>query len=154
MSDSFQQRGGIWVVVQFVLMGAVILLAPLCRERWGNWLTLAAGAVLFALGAVVGIRGDRVLGKFRTPFPQPVGGSQLITTGIYARIRHPLYASLILLAFGWALVWSSRAVLAVALVQAVFLDLKARREERWLREKFSNYADYARRVKRFFPGLY
>jgi protein-S-isoprenylcysteine O-methyltransferase Ste14 len=35
-----------------------------------------------------------------------------------------------------------------------FFDLKARREERWLRERFADYDDYARRVKRFIPGFY
>jgi protein-S-isoprenylcysteine O-methyltransferase Ste14 len=36
----------------------------------------------------------------------------------------------------------------------VLLRLKAGREERWLREQFPEYADYARRVARFVPGLW
>ena len=43
---------------------------------------------------------------------------------------------------------------AVGMSQAPFFDGKARREERWLRERFSHYDDYACRVKRFIPGLY
>jgi protein-S-isoprenylcysteine O-methyltransferase Ste14 len=69
-------------------------------------------------------------------------------------VRHPLYASVILLAATWALFWESSPALAVGGVLAVFLDLKARREERWLREKFAEYAAYQRRVKRLIPWVY
>jgi protein-S-isoprenylcysteine O-methyltransferase Ste14 len=42
----------------------------------------------------------------------------------------------------------------LALLQAVLLDAKARREERWLREKFPDYDRYAEKVCRLIPGLY
>ena len=35
-----------------------------------------------------------------------------------------------------------------------FFDAKARREEKWLREKFSEYGEYESRVKRFIPRIY
>jgi hypothetical protein len=41
-----------------------------------------------------------------------------------------------------------------ALIQAVLLDIKARREERWLREKFPDYDEYAVKVRRLIPWLY
>jgi protein-S-isoprenylcysteine O-methyltransferase Ste14 len=40
------------------------------------------------------------------------------------------------------------------LVLAYFFDRKAAHEEIWLREKYSEYADYARAVKKFIPGVY
>jgi protein-S-isoprenylcysteine O-methyltransferase Ste14 len=42
----------------------------------------------------------------------------------------------------------------LALLQAVLLDSKARREERWLREKLPAYDRYAAKVRRLIPGLY
>jgi protein-S-isoprenylcysteine O-methyltransferase Ste14 len=42
----------------------------------------------------------------------------------------------------------------VAVTLAVYLDAKARREERWLREHYAGYAEYARRVNRLIPYLY
>ena len=105
-------------------------------------------------GAWLGIAGVRVLGLNRTPFPEPRPGSQLVTTGIYARVRHPLYASVIALGFGWALLWSSGPALALAAAQAVFFYVKARFEERLLRERFAEYADYTRRVPRLVPLLF
>jgi protein-S-isoprenylcysteine O-methyltransferase Ste14 len=41
-----------------------------------------------------------------------------------------------------------------ALVLALFFDAKARREERWLRQRFSEYARYEARVRRFLPWVY
>ena len=37
---------------------------------------------------------------------------------------------------------------------ALRFDRKAAYEERWLRQKYSEYADYARAVKKFIPGVY
>lgn len=147
-------RGGIWVVAQFALMIAGLAAGPIWRAQWHGWRTLAAGILFLLIGAWLGLRGKRDLGLNRTPFPQPKDDGQLITSGIYARLRHPLYASVIALGFAWALLWRSWPALGLAAAQILFFDAKARREERWLRELFPDYAAYARRVKRFIPGLY
>lgn len=147
-------RGGTWVVVQFALMIAGLAAGPLWRAQWNGWPTLAAGIGLLLISAWFGLRGKRDLGLNRTPFPQPKEDGQLITTGIYAHLRHPLYASVIALGFAWTLLWRSWPALGLAVAQILFFDAKARREERWLRELFPDYAAYARRVKRFIPGLY
>jgi protein-S-isoprenylcysteine O-methyltransferase Ste14 len=147
-------RGGIWVVAQFALMIAGLVAGPIWRAQWNGWPTIAAGIDILLLGAWLGLRGKHDLGAHRTPFPQPKEDGQLITTGIYARLRHPLYASVIALGFAWALLWRSWPALGLAAAQVLFFDAKARCEERWLRELFPDYATYARRVKRFIPGLY
>jgi protein-S-isoprenylcysteine O-methyltransferase Ste14 len=147
-------RGGTWVVAQFALMIAGMAAGPIWREQWHGWPAFAAGIVLLLLGVWLGMRGKRDLGLNRTPFPQPKQDGQLITTGIYARLRHPLYASVIALGFAWALLWRSWPALGLAVAQVLFFDAKARREERWLRERFPDYTAYTRGVKRFIPGLH
>ena len=112
----------------------------------GSALDLLAGSVLLLVGGWAGLRGNSDLGAQRTPFPRPKDESQLITTGLYARVRQPLYLSVIALGFAWALLWRSAPALGLALLQVPFFDLKARREERWLRERHAGYDDYARRV--------
>lgn len=146
-------RGGAWVATQFVLMLALLGAGPMWRGQW-DARSAFAGAVLVLIGAWLGIAGVRVLGVNRTPFPAPKSGSELVTTGIYARVRHPLYASVIALGFGWALLWRSAPALALAAVQVVFFGLKAQLEERLLRAQFPGYADYAARVPRFLPRLF
>jgi protein-S-isoprenylcysteine O-methyltransferase Ste14 len=146
-------QGAAWVAAQFAIMLTLLATGPLWRGQWLGQAAPASGAVLVLVGAWLGIAGVRVLGMNRTPFPEPKPGSQLITIGIYARVRHPLYASVIALGFGWALLWRSGAALALAVAQAVFFHAKARFEERLLHERFIEYADYARRVPRFVPRL-
>jgi protein-S-isoprenylcysteine O-methyltransferase Ste14 len=87
---------------------------------------------LLTPGAALGVSGALVLGKGLTPFPKPPAQAQLVRHGIYATIRHPLYAGLIALSFGWACLWGSGQGAALALVQTVLLDTKARREERYV----------------------
>lgn len=154
MSSEFFTRGGGWVLGQSVLMLLVLALGPLFpgRPRPGG-LTLLAGVGL-VLGAVFGIGGAWVLGRNRTIFPRPNAGSQLVRHGVYRWVRHPLYTSLMLLSLGWAAWWASGPALLAGGALAVFLDRKARREEAWLRTAFPEYADYARQVRRFVPGIY
>jgi protein-S-isoprenylcysteine O-methyltransferase Ste14 len=144
-------RGTAWVVAQFALMLALFAAGPMWRGQWSGPVSVGLGAVLVLIGAWLGIAGVRVLGANRTPFPEPRPASQLITTGIYAHIRHPLYASVIALGFGWALLWQSGPALVLAALQIAFFRAKARVEERLLCERFTGYADYARRVPRFLP---
>jgi protein-S-isoprenylcysteine O-methyltransferase Ste14 len=122
----------------------------------GDWTripVILVGATLFIVGGYFGIGGVLVLGKNRTPYPQPRAGSALVQHGIYARVRHPLYTSVMLASLGWALLWQSAAAFIAALTLIPFFYAKAIREERWLGQTFSGYADYARRVPRFFPRL-
>lgn len=152
--SSFFQRGGAWVLAQSVLMPAVMLLAMLLPGDWGGGLTTAAGGALALIGAVIGLVGVAVLGRNRTPFPKPRPGSQFIQHGIYARVRHPLYTSVLLLSLGWALLWRSGLALLAVVVLILFFRAKARREEAWLRAQFPEYADYARRVPAFLPRMF
>lgn len=154
VSESFTERGGSWVLGQGVFMLAVLVLGPISAGESGSSTTAWAGAFLAVAGALLGIAGVRSLRSNRTPFPKPQPGSQLVQEGVYRLVRHPLYTSVILLAAAWSLLWRSGPAGAAALVLALFLDAKARREERWLRQKFPAYSEYARRVSRLVPWVY
>jgi protein-S-isoprenylcysteine O-methyltransferase Ste14 len=154
LSESFTARGGIWVLGQSILMLAVLALGVAFRGQWAGAASGWAGALLAAAGAWLGIAGVQALSTNRTVFPRPQAGSKLVQTGIYGLVRHPLYASVILLSTAWSLLWRSgpAGIATVALV--ILLDAKARREERWLREMFEDYAAYAQRVRRLIPWVY
>lgn len=152
--QSFRAKGGVWVAAQSLAMIGWLVVAPLDGRVTGSPWLLALAGVLLVAGATAGILGVRVLGKSRTPFPKPPDDTRLVQHGIYGVVRHPLYSSLIALSLGWACLWASGGGTVLALVQAALLDAKARREERWLRAKFPEYADYAGRVRRLIPWIY
>ena len=147
------KRGEGWVILQMILL-FIIALAPRFEGfAFPDWLRLA-GWVLMAGGALFGLAALPQLGANLTPFPRPRAGGELVTSGVYALVRHPIYAGLIVAAFGWALVRMNVLGLFLALLLFAFFDLKSRREEAWLMEVYPDYADYRRRVKKLIPGIY
>jgi len=152
-------RGEGWVILQLALILVIAIVGalalPAAISAWpDNWPFVIQGVLLFVVGGwVVGV-GVRRLGPSRTAMPRPRDDATLIQDGIYARIRHPIYAGLVGLGVGWALGTISLPALIGALVLAVVLDLKARREEVWLAERYPEYPDYRARTHRFIPGVY
>lgn len=147
-------RGAGWVWVQSAVMLAWVGAGPATSGTWHSAIGFALGAFLFLLAAAVGLTGVAHLDRNRTPFPRPRPGSRLIQRGIYGWVRHPLYLSVMLAGFSWALLWQSGLTAVLALLQMPFFDAKARLEERWLTAAFPEYLEYRRRVRRFLPGLY
>lgn len=119
-----------------------------------GWASLAGGVVLLAAAAWIVYRGIDDLGSNLTALPAPRPEARLVETGIYSRVRHPIYAGVIGVAVGWALFVVSLPALVVALLLAAWLDLKSRREEVWLVAHHAGYDAYRRRTARFVPGLY
>jgi protein-S-isoprenylcysteine O-methyltransferase Ste14 len=80
---------------------------------------------------------------------------QLVTAGIFARLRHPIYAGMaaFLLALALALGHEAQLIVGIPLF-ACGTGLRVRIEERLLRERFgAAYEAYAARVARFVPAL-
>jgi len=119
-----------------------------------DWLWSVAGAVLMAGGFLWILAGGAGLGASLTPLPYPKDTSKLVDTGAYALVRHPMYCGAIWLAFGWALWVQGLFTLAYAVLLFAFADIKASREERWLRAKFPEYAGYQKRVRKLIPFVY
>ncbi len=150
-------RGGAWVAAQVAFMAAVGLSA-LAGPGWPPDLETAGAAVgglLVAAGLLLLVAGGFRLGASLTPFPAPRTGAGLVTSGIYARVRHPMYGGGLLVALGWSILFGSAAGVALTAAFAVFLDRKARREEVWLAERYAGYAEYRRRTRRrLLPFVY
>jgi protein-S-isoprenylcysteine O-methyltransferase Ste14 len=150
------RRGEGWVLLQLLLF-AVIAISGAAGPAWsGPWRTaaVAAGAVLIATGGLLAARGVLDLRENLTPFPRPLPGAQLVESGAYGLVRHPIYGGLILGALGWGLATASILAFVGALVLLAFFDLKSRREEIWLAEQFTGYGSYRTRTRRLLPWLY
>ena len=105
--DTFAAKGGWLVVVQLVLMTLVVASGPLSgRIATSPW-QIAGAVVLILIGGCLGIAGVQALGRNRTAFPKPLPDGELVQSGVFKLVRHPLYASLVHLGFGWALLWQS-----------------------------------------------
>jgi protein-S-isoprenylcysteine O-methyltransferase Ste14 len=78
---------------------------------------------------------------------------KLVTTGPYRYVRHPIYAAAFY--FVWIGVLSHLSLVNAALGALLTAGLVVRisAEEQLLREKYPEYADYARRTKRIIPFI-
>ena len=148
-------RGGFWVVGQFVLMAVIVVAGQLTDGHFTKGVLTMSSAVLLGLGAVVfGWRGFVNLGRNLTAFPKPLDDGELVTTGVYAIVRHPIYTSVLSGCVGYVL-WSGSWFAAImTLVLCVWFEYKSRAEERFLHAKFPAYAAYARTTKKFIPYMY
>ena len=156
MSKTKQDRGEIYVFIQAILLialffGPADLFGKPETIYYPLWL---AGKALFYLGLGIALWAAIALGPNLTPMPKPKRNGELIQTGIYKLVRHPIYFGVIILGFGWAATLQSWYTLAVAVALLIFFDLKSRKEEEWLLEKFPNYQDYQRRTKKLIPLIY
>ena len=149
-------RGEGWVLIQGVLLVLVATAGWALGPDWSGPLRIAgviAGILLIAGGVLLGVRAVADLGTALTPLPRPGDQAELIETGAFALVRHPIYGGLILAAFGWAIVQASIIAVTLAGVLAAFFRLKSAREEAWLETRFPGYAAYRARTPRFIPRL-
>jgi protein-S-isoprenylcysteine O-methyltransferase Ste14 len=150
-----------WVWGQTVLFLCVALAAPLLPRHVNlgdadfllnrvdpSWIRWLAGPLL-AGGAILVVWGVRSLGRNLTPGTEPLPGADLVTSGAYSHVRHPIYAGAVLLLAGYTLAWSNWTLaLIVGFISLQYFEGKARAEERWLTRRFSDYEAYMRYVKR------
>jgi protein-S-isoprenylcysteine O-methyltransferase Ste14 len=153
-------KRGEWYVAAQVALFLLVALGPRTWRGWPRWVfpdnglvSLAGGACLLGGGALV-FAGIARLGSKISPLPYPAAEGTLHETGAYRIVRHPIYSGGLFMAVGWALWSHGWLTFAYSALLFLFLDVKARREERWLREKFPAYTGYQRRVRKFIPFLY
>lgn len=154
---SLGPHGEGWVALQVVLLPLLALAGIASEPAWSGAaasLTSLLGLALLLAGAVLAARGLLDLGRNLTPVPRPRRGAELVETGVYSLVRHPIYGGIIAAALGWGLIAASPLTLLLAVVVGVFFDLKSRREEAWLASHYAGYRTYASRTRRFFPRLY
>ena len=151
-------RGEWYFVVQLILLALIVLAALVPGQpAWPlavAWAARGLGVLLGLAGGALALVGLLRLGSNLSALPHPLDDAVLVDTGIYGLVRHPIYGGLITGALGWALLTNSLLALVLALVLQLFFEVKSRREEAQLLARFPAYADYRRRVRKFFPYLY
>jgi len=143
-------RGWLFVAVQAVLLGALILLPG--GDTWPTpaWLRGLGLALIVAGLALIALASMR-LGPALTATPVPTATGRLITSGLYHRVRHPIYSAVLLIVLGLTLRSGSWLIAVVAAVTAAFFNLKATWEEARLAETYPDYPAYTEQVPRFVP---
>jgi protein-S-isoprenylcysteine O-methyltransferase Ste14 len=156
---SLGSRGEGWVILQLMCLALVGLAGRFAPGQADSSLATAAlwiGGTAVLLGVALVIAGSIELRRAKafTALPHPREGGELVESGPFRFVRHPLYAGLIFASVGWAVMHLSLVAALAGVLLAVVLDLKRRREESWLVERFAGYREYRERTKAFVPFVY
>ena len=82
-------------------------------------------------------------------------GQQVVTTGLYAVVRHPMYAATVPLFLSMPLVLGSWVCFVIFLIYPFLIAARIRSEEQVLTAALTGYADYKKQVKfRLFPYIW
>jgi protein-S-isoprenylcysteine O-methyltransferase Ste14 len=150
------RRGEWWLIAQLLLIAAHLLPATPPPQELGIAWPMALrllGLGTLALGALLALQAFQALGTSLSPLPEPIQGAALVTSGAYARCRHPLYQAILLCSLGMVLTLGSLLHLVLLLTLAAVLGGKARREEQRLLTLHPGYAAYRRATPAIVPHL-
>ena len=148
------------VIASLISIGVGVLLwRPIVDTLpgWAQVTALILGSLLYFPGIGLILWGRLTLGKFHnlstTQGVQLFADHQLITSGPFAYVRHPMYLGFWMAALGGLLLYGTWTM-AVLLLGAPIFGKRARREEEALLLVFGEeYRAYQRRVPAFLPHL-
>ncbi|HEV2818266.1 MAG TPA: isoprenylcysteine carboxylmethyltransferase family protein [Allosphingosinicella sp.] len=146
------------VLIQMLAFFAVGLgrIVPTLPPESPRALAEAAAIAALMLGSVLlFVSATRAMGANWSVVARLREGHELVTNGIFARLRHPIYVGMAAFLLALALAFGHLAHLLVAApLFAIGTGVRVREEEKLLRAEFgAAYDDYAAKVKRFLPGI-
>ena len=155
------ERSGVLVstIILCLLVSMVLYIISPEWMRWSHlelprlirWAGVGMAVVLILL--VVWIH--HTLGKFYSARLEIREGHEVVTTGPYSRVRHPMYAVLYVFGLSLGLVSANIMLLVFSVFLIYPLRLITIREEQMMLDRFGDeYRDYMRRTGRLFPRLW
>jgi protein-S-isoprenylcysteine O-methyltransferase Ste14 len=142
------------VAVPYKLMIASSLLEHLQRHTVPSPLMLASGSVLAVTGILIRVACHLELAGAFSPYVERSAGQRLVQSGLYRRVRHPMYVGSILLAVGTPLIVAATLAWLFTAATLVGLLLRIHKEEAFLATEFPEYRAYMEKTSRLVPGVY
>lgn len=143
---------GMAIVPAFYVATGIPRAADYAPRSW----TVVAGIVIFAAGLWVFRRSHKDLGRNWSVTLEIREKHKLITGGLYRFIRHPMYASFLLIALAQAFLlpnWIAGLSGLVGFAALFFMRVNV--EEGMMLDTFGEeYRDYSRQTKRIIPYIY
>lgn len=138
----------LFVFVQMACLLYIASSAPIISNNTEGFLVECSGIFLGVLAIyVVRIKNINI-----TPTVKP--GSELVTTGIYRIIRHPMYIAQIIAVLPLIIDYFSYPRLIVLVILSIVLVFKLNYEEKQLRKAFPEYHEYMKKTFRLIPFVY
>lgn len=145
-----QQQEQKWVVALSGLMFIAVFVVAGLSHRFGwymlpDWAVLVATVVFLAAYALYAEVMRENVWLSRTIEVQE--NQQVVSTGLYGIVRHPMYSATLLLFLSMPLVLASPWSFAIMLLYIPIIALRIRNEEQVLERELKGYTEYKQRVK-------
>lgn len=141
-----------WVSYSLVSLQVIFIVLLLYSQAWNPnsyWLMIPVSlSGILACWAVIAMRRSHI-----NIMPDLLPGAQLITTGPYRLIRHPMYTSLLILFLPLIATQYSHPRLSALLGLLIVLVIKIIKEEKQLKATFKDYSAYRTRTYYLIPWL-
>jgi protein-S-isoprenylcysteine O-methyltransferase Ste14 len=155
-------KGWSWDYTLFLLgMGLFLILQPIILPGIGFHVDNIWGLVIQALGGIGVLAGlilhiwaRKHLQHFYTERVEVQPDHKVIDTGPYAMVRHPVFTSFFLLAYGVFFINPAITTLLIVIYTVWAFTASAKEEEKLLSEKVPGYTDYLKRTSRFWPHFW
>lgn len=147
------------IIMTLILIGFALLIAvPGLDRRW-HWSDVPAWLVILADALVVlGFIGTAVVvhqNRYAASTIRVESGQPVVSTGLYAIVRHPMYAAALLLSVFTPLALGSYWSMLIIVPFVPALMWRLTDEERYLRAHLPGYAAYCARTRyRLVPGVW
>ena len=140
----------ILVFLQFTLIALMIYFS----QGLSAFISHSIALSLFVMGLCIGIwaLNHNQLGNFNIQ-PKMKENAQLITTGVYGLIRHPMYTSVIVMMFSVLISTFTTIEIGLFIMLIIVLLLKAHKEESLWIEENKVYQTYKKKTKYFIPYI-
>jgi len=139
--------------VAALIVASLTLDAPWLLVLFHSPLSICAGLMIGTLGIGLFLAAKMSLGVNYTPCFNAYVPHGITTSGIYARIRHPIYSANLLLVIAGFLISGSTLVLPILALLVRLYIKSAQQEEAALSAKFPEYSGYMQTSGRFLPRL-
>ncbi|HKN71993.1 MAG TPA: isoprenylcysteine carboxylmethyltransferase family protein [Terriglobales bacterium] len=161
--QTIQREGRASFIIQAIVFFAIVVCVaieaiypPLLHAfdiaipNWLRWVAAGVTAMsLVGLGLI-----HRELGRFWSAFLEMKTDHELVASGPYRWVRHPMYSVLMIHAIGLGVVAANALVLALGVLRALMFLVRIPREEAMLIARFGDqYHEYAKERGRLLPRL-
>ena len=145
--------GPIYVIIIVLLTAAGVLLKLTGHIRSGTIAIMeipfiSLGILLIIAGCIFWIKAN-----FQSKLDYNIKRNILVTTGVYAYVRNPIYSAFMMICTGILLVMNNLWLLILPVIYWFFMTvLMKSTEEKWLRDLYGQeYVDYCKQVNRCIP---
>ncbi len=152
------------VIWRVMLMVLVIIFVKFDRADANSFFTFLfqsffsyelSGTVLSVLGLIIAIWARVSLGRNWSSYTTYKKEHELIITGPYRFLRHPIYSGMILMIVGAFLYYGKLIILVILAIAAIVIAWRIGREEKTMIKLFGKkYTDYMKRTKRLIHWIY